>query len=572
METRRNKQSNLNNIAEHLFGKSEQFSLEHRFLNGSLILGGLTALSSLTFNLLLHLGIYLQILTAITSGLLFTLYYFTRIKKKFKIPLYILSLSVLILLSLLWLANAGSNGPVTYIYFAILAFFIFVHEGIARIIMLFILIINLITLSFIEIWAPHLVVPYNDPSIRIMDHYSVLVPTILIIYFVISYARLNLLEEKKKAQVSDELKSAFLANMSHEIRTPMNSILGFSQLLEDESLDKETQKQYLGYINSSGKSLLGLINDIIDISKIEAGELKLDKSYFDLSSMMKELYESHMAGTIKLDNPKVKLNLDLPIYADSHNYYSDPLRLKQILVNLLSNAFKYTEEGTVTFGFKEKDKHLYFFVRDTGIGMTEGEAKLVFDRFWKVEENRGKLYSGTGLGLAISKNLAELLGGYIGLESQKDIGTEFYFTVPLKKQESQIHPKSLTQTDKIYDWYGYKLLLVEDDPNNYAFLKEVLDSTKIELRWVKNGMEAITLFKEEPVEVVLMDIKLPVMDGIEALQTLKQMKNKLPIIAITAYALAGEKEKYLLMGFDGYYSKPVNAKDLLEGINRFLQT
>jgi len=225
--------------------------------------------------------------------------------------------------------------------------------------MLFLLILNLLALSFIESWVPHLITPYEDPSIRMVDHYSVLVPTILIIYFVVSYARLSLLEEKKKAEISDQLKSAFLANMSHEIRTPMNSILGFSQLLEDENLDKETQKQYLGYINPSGKSLLGLINDIIDISKIEAGELKLEKSYFELSSMMKELFRSYGTEKIQFEKPDVKFNIDLPIYADSYIYHSDPLRVKQIIVNLLSNAFKYTDEGTVTMGYREQEKHLY---------------------------------------------------------------------------------------------------------------------------------------------------------------------------------------------------------------------
>jgi len=243
MEPTHHKPYKMAAYADLLFGPSGKFSLEHRFLNGSLILGGLSAVSSFIFNVALNLGSYLQLLTVITSVLLFSLYYFTRIRNKFLVPLYILSLTVLILLSLLWLANAGSEGPVTYIYFAILAFFIFVHAGVARIIMLSILILNLLVLSFIEKWFPQLVIPYADQSIRTIDHYSVLIPSILIIYFVVSYARSNLLEEKKKAESSDQLKSAFLANMSHEIRTPMNSILGFSQLLEDDSLDKETRAQ-----------------------------------------------------------------------------------------------------------------------------------------------------------------------------------------------------------------------------------------------------------------------------------------------------------------------------------------
>jgi len=392
----------------------------------------------------------------------------------------------------------------------------------------------------------------------------------LIIYFVVSYARLNLLEEKRKAEISDQLKSAFLANMSHEIRTPMNSILGFSQLLEDESINRETRTKYLGYIHSSGESLLNLINDIIDISKIEAGELKLERSYFNLFEMMQELYDTFLSEREKMNKSDMKLNLDLPIYAESFLYYTDRFRLKQILANLLSNAFKYTDEGAVAFGFREQKKQLVFFVRDTGIGMSEEEAKLVFERFWKVKERKGRLYSGTGLGLAISQNLAELLGGSIGLESERDVGSEFIFTIPLKKQKAKIHKEIQDQTITEYKWNKYVILIVEDDPSNYAYLKGVLSPTRAKLKWVKNGREAIDLFQKEQVDLVLMDIKLPVIDGIEALRTMKQENKNLPIIAITAYAMAGEKNKYLLMGFDGYYSKPVNASELLYGIREFL--
>lgn len=560
----------LEALADLLFGTSEKFSLEHRFLNGSLILGGLTAFSSMVFNIILHLGLYLQLLTAGTTLLLFGLYYFSRIRERFHVPLYILSVAGLILLSLLWLANAGSNGPLTYIYFAILAFFIFVHTGSARIIMVSLLILNLLVLYFLEKWFPNLVVPYDDPSIRAIDHYSVLLPTILIIYFVVSYARLNLLEEKRKAEASDQLKSAFLANMSHEIRTPMNSILGFSQLLEDETLDKETRTKYLEYIHSSGELLLNLINDIIDLSKIEAGELKLEKSFFNLSELMQELHETFSREGEKMDRSGVNLNLDLPIYAGSFLYYTDRFRLKQILANLLSNAFKYTDEGAVAFGFREDKKQLLFFVRDTGIGMTEAESKLIFDRFWKIKEHKGKLYSGTGLGLAISKNLVELLGGSISLESEKDVGTEFHFTIPLKKQKEKIRKDIQDKTKAKYNWSKRVILVVEDDSSNYAYLKGVFSKTRAKLKWVENGKEAIDLCKRERVDLVLMDIKLPVMDGIEAFQTIKQENPNLPVIAITAYAMAGEKEKYLLLGFDGYYSKPVNASKLLIGIKKFL--
>lgn len=435
--------------------------------------------------------------------------------------------------------------------------------------MVSLLILNLLVLYFLEKWFQQFIISYDDPSIRAIDHYSVLLPTILIIYFVVSYARLNLLEEKRKAEVSDQLKSAFLANMSHEIRTPMNSILGFSQLLEDENLNQETRTKYLGYIHSSGESLLNLINDIIDISKIEAGELKLEKSFFNLSEIMQELYETFSRERDKMERSDVNLNLDLPIYAGSFLYYTDRFRLKQVLTNLLSNAFKYTDEGAVAFGFREEKKHLLFFVRDTGIGMTEEESKLIFDRFWKIKERKGKLYSGTGLGLAITKNLVELLGGSIGLESEKDIGTEFLFTIPLKKQKEKIQKEMQDKTIAKYSWSKHVILIVEDDSSNYAYLKGVLSRTRAKLKWVENGREAIDLYLRERVDLVLMDIKLPVMDGIEALRTIKQENPNLPIIAITAYAMSGEKEKYLLMGFDGYYSKPVNAKELLTGIKKF---
>jgi len=285
---------------------------------------------------------------------------------------------------------------------------------------------------------------------------------------------------------------------------------------------------------------------------------------------MQELYVTFDSEKAKLDKSHIKLNLELPIFADSYQYYTDPLRLKQILMNLLTNAFKYTDEGSVTFGFREKQKELIFFVRDTGIGMTEEHMKKIFERFWKIEDHTDRLYSGTGLGLAISKHLTELLGGKINMESKKDTGSEFLFTLPLKKKNMEDPSKIPREKQRPYNWKDRVILIVEDDPSNYTYLNEVLTPTQAELIWAKDGREAIERFREFRVSLVLMDIKLPVMDGIDALQSIKQINPKLPVIAITAYAMSGEKEKYMLMGFDGYYSKPVNSKELIEGLAVFL--
>jgi PAS domain S-box-containing protein len=371
-----------------------------------------------------------------------------------------------------------------------------------------------------------------------------------------------------KAKESDKLKSAFLANMSHEIRTPMNGIIGFSEFFLEPNLSEFRRKEYAKVVINSGKRLLSIVNDILDISKIEAGEIKLNYKPVSLNKLLNELYVFY--------KPKAEENnLELNCVKGLDNFKNvieiDNTKLSQVLTNLLSNAFKFTKKGSIEFGYQLIEEKLQFYVKDTGIGIEKKLQDHIFDRFTQANIDLVKKHKGTGLGLAISKKLVELFEGEIWLDSDNN-GTTMYFTIPfIKSKSSQIttviqEPKQDIQVKN----KELTILVAEDEEYNMMYINELFSQTKFKVIEADNGKKAVELFKKHPeIDLVLMDIKMPIMNGNEAMKEIKQQQPNLPIIALSAFAMESDKEASLKEGFNDYLTKPINKKLLFEAIDKF---
>ena len=387
-------------------------------------------------------------------------------------------------------------------------------------------------------------------------------------------AERELIKAKRKAEESDQLKSNFLANMSHEIRTPMNGIIGFSQLLASQKMEFEKQKEFLDIIQNRSNHLLKIIDDIIDISKIEANKLLIEKQYFKISNMLRDLQTTYQ---LELENQKkehINLKIENAFKDQEIQMYSDNTRVEQILSNLLNNAIKFTGEGTITLGCKPyTDKKVLFYVKDTGVGIPEEQQEIIFERFRQADDSISRTYGGTGIGLSISKKLAELLGGKIWFNSEENKGTVFYTTIPfyLEDEKNTTHKTNGEERFSEADLSGEKILIVEDDIVSLQFIEEILRPTEANLITAENGSKALDIFEEnKDISLVLMDIRLPDISGLEVTKKMKQTKPSVPVIAQTAYALKSDKKKSLEAGCTDYISKPINYQELLSIIENIL--
>lgn len=384
--------------------------------------------------------------------------------------------------------------------------------------------------------------------------------------------RQRLILAKEKAEESDRLKTAFLANMSHEIRTPMNAIIGFSDLLSEEDLSKEDKADFISKIKISGQSLMTLINDIIDIAKIEAGQLKISESACDIDQILNDLLGTFEELKNVSGKKGIRLNLILPDDKSHAITLTDPMRLQQIFTNLLSNALKFTEFGSIEFGYTNQNNTLSFFVKDSGIGILRSKQKLLFQRFSQLDPSTTRKYGGTGLGLAISKNLVDLLGGNIGMESNPGKGSLFYFTIPYKPVKSQPPVKVAKIDMENINWKGKTILIAEDMMQNYQLMEALLRRTEVRLLHAVNGQIAVDIVKSEPnIDLILMDIQLPIKTGYEALKEILEISPDIPVMSYTAFALPHEREKSITAGFVDFIPKPIKAETLMPMLDKYLR-
>ncbi|MGC9374141.1 MAG: response regulator [Bacteroidales bacterium] len=388
----------------------------------------------------------------------------------------------------------------------------------------------------------------------------------------------KLLLAKEKVEESNKLKSAFLANISHEIRTPMNGIIGFSKLLKDNpNVDRDTLTKYLSIINKSGYILLNLIDDIIDLSKIEAKHLKINYRACRINNIMDELLNFYNEEKKTVEKSHIQIILEKEVEQRDFTIYSDSNRIYQVLFELLSNALKFTYKGKIVFGYTLISNEILFYVQDTGIGLASHECDIIFERFRQVDDKTTRKYGGSGLGLSISKGIVENMNGKIWVESKKENreenkpgGSTFYFSIPLKIIENQ--HVSVKKQEKNYMWPGKTILIVEDAKISYELLTKFLKDSQVNFVHAENGEQAVELCQNKhSFDLILMDIQLPMMDGLETTRQIKQYNPDLPVIAQTANAMDEDRKNIIEAGCDDYIAKPINKYDLLEKINNFLK-
>jgi len=415
----------------------------------------------------------------------------------------------------------------------------------------------------------HVVTEYKSPILQ--NWFRISTSTIINNKFVTAFfditeeqkLRQELILAKEKAEESDRLKTAFLQNMSHEIRTPLNAISGFSGMLNKPELSEEKRKSFISIIQNSSKQLVSIVSDILTISSLET---KQEKQNIDKVCINNIILDLLAIFKLQAQNQNISLYAKQQLNDKQSEIYTDKTKITQILTNLLTNALKFTHEGFIEFGYNLKDSELEFYVKDSGIGIKPEFHEKIFERFRQADISINKLYGGTGLGLAISKAFVELLGGKIGVQSELEKGSNFYFTIPYKPVNEI--DKSTTPTKRNENFKT--ILVAEDEEYNFLYIEELLIDMDLKIIHAKDGKETVDIFKSNPnIDLILMDIKMPIMTGHEAAKIIKELKPSLPIVAQSAYALEHERAKYEEI-FDDYLTKPISENDLKSMVMKYI--
>jgi PAS domain S-box-containing protein len=408
---------------------------------------------------------------------------------------------------------------------------------------------------------------YVSGSDRPYMEHDIVVLKQLASVFALSIYRLNiereLIKAKNEAEENNKLKSAFLANMSHEIRSPMNAITGYTELLRNTEQPPLKQKQFLDVIFKSSNQLLNIINNILDLSKIEVGQLKINKHDYDLNQLILDALQTLPPNFF--NESEVEIKTVLPIKGSEALIQCDSSRIQQVITNLLNNALKFTYDGSIELGYELKDKNIVFYVKDTGIGIPKSKHRLIFERFGQAEEGYARNFEGAGLGLPICKGFIELMGGTIWLTSEPQKGTTFYFTIPYEPALSLEKNNATDELDLDLQWNDKKILIVEDDTFNQSYLDTLLLPSNAKIIHATDGFEALNKVRLHPdIDLILMDIRLPRLDGIEATKKIRLLGFYKPIIAQTANSSDEDRNTCLEAGCTDFITKPINRIELLK--------
>jgi|WetSurMetagenome_2_1015567.scaffolds.fasta_scaffold05427_2 signal transduction histidine kinase/ActR/RegA family two-component response regulator len=559
----------FNSIILLVFGDKEQIDTERYFLTITCFSASLFLMLLCVFHISENLKLAPVILAGSSSLVILGLYFFIRFGTCLYIPKVILSVLGLLMLDLTWYFKYLSNGPVLFFILIFGALLLWVWEGKCLAILLTIYFLNLAVLFVIDFNAPDLLFRYPDVKTRTIDIYLSFLLYSSLLIFLLYMIKKEFIRQKVKAIRSDKLKSAFLANMSHEIRTPMNTIVGFSQLIKDNT-DYVKMHQYVNIIKSSSDTLLKLIDDIIDLSKIEAGDMHLSYSGFSIKEMFIELKDIYSIELLRREKGDVKFEYYLP--DGDIIVFSDPFRVRQVLSNLLSNALKFTMSGTITLNCEKRNGELLLSVSDTGTGIPEEDHAKIFERFTKFNY-QGRNEEGSGIGLSIVEKIVAILNGRIWLTSVMGEGTSFYISIPfispIFTSNSYIKPQKIMVSDKLGS--RKTILVVEDDKTSFLLIKEILSKLDLEIHNVTDGKDAIDFIKLNPAtDLILMDLKLPVIDGYKAAFEIRSINPDIPIIAQTAFAMLGDREKAIAAGCNEYITKPLDSKKFQELVKAYL--
>jgi len=408
--------------------------------------------------------------------------------------------------------------------------------------------------------------PYTEHDLDVLKKLSA-------IYALSIYRRtmeVELINAKEEAEESNKLKSAFLANMSHEIRTPMNSINGFSELLKNTDQSIETQRNFVDIIYKSSNQLLSIVNNILDISKLEVGQINITLREYNLNQIIQDALDS-FSPDFYLES-QVEISSHYALKGKDSIIRCDGPRLQQVLTNLIQNALKFTPKGFIEIGYEINDgNELQFFVKDTGIGILPNKLEIIFERFGQAEDGLVRNYTGAGLGLPICKGFVELMGGRIWVESELGKGSIFYFTVPYNPIEKQVNAPVKRLLEQQYDWHGKKILLVEDEVFSQNFMQTILLPYGVRMVYAGDGFQAISQVKANPdIDLILMDVRLPMLDGVEATKKIRAFGFDKPIIAQTANALPQDRKLCLESGCNEFIAKPISRIDFLKIVNSSL--
>lgn len=539
--------------------KNEFAEFDKRFVMALSLVAGAMAIMGGIINLSLDFPLILQFIPWVgTLGFVIT-FFMAKRGKHILLSKWLTTINSLVIVNLLWFFNYGSNGPAPYFFVILYSILIFFWHGKTLVWISAFMAANILGIFYIDLHFPNITPDYASDLARLIDTYTGILIYIIIIFVILRLSKISYMKAYREAKKSDNLKSAFLANMSHEIRTPLNSITGFSELLTHDNLSQKQKEEFSGIIKENNQQLLHIINDILDVSKIESGLLQIHKHKYNITELLTNLETTYKNISSK-NKGAIKLKFEIP----RHSFFvkTDKSRLRQILINLLDNALKFTKEGRVTLGCKIEDDTIRFCVKDTGIGISEEKQKEIFDRFYKIEnEENDVLYGGTGIGLFISKNLVELLGGKMQVASAIGQGSEFYFSIPKDGFEEEKPVETIdTESEDIESLASLKVMVAEDDPFNQQYYKMLLRNFNIEIIQAYDGIQAVEKMKEQPgIDLILMDIKMPNMTGNQALLKIKEFNTQVYIIAQTAHAMADDEAASIKLGFDDYITKPVDV-------------